>query len=351
MKSVAAIHTQHGAPLTVDEIEIPDPRPDQVIVKMFSSGVCHSQLHQMHNPDTKTPGVLGHEGTGIVTHVGSDVTHLKEGDHAIVTWVRRDPVQGRGGSEPTGVTYLEEPVIGSVYTWARDVLTTEQLVVPIPKSAPTDISCIVGCAVLTGGGAVMHTAQVRPGNSVAVIGVGGVGISAVQMASILEAYPVIAVDLDDAKLEYARMMGATHTVNASKVDPIEAVQEISGGGVDYAFDAIGLQITNEQILPMTRGGGSGADNHGGMAVLIGMPAKQMTIDPGLLMYHQRTYRGSLGATYPEKDFPMYLRWYEEGKLKLDEMVTRRYRLEDINQACDDLQAGLITGRAIIDYTD
>jgi Zn-dependent alcohol dehydrogenase len=351
MKSVAAIHTRHGAPLTVDEIEIPDPRPDQVIVKMFSSGVCHSQLHQMHNPDTSTPGVLGHEGTGIVTHVGSDVTHLKEGDHAIVTWVRRDPVKGRGGSEPTGVTYREEPVSGSVYTWGRDVLTTEQLVVPIPKSAPTDISCIVGCAVLTGAGAVMHTAQVRPGNSVAVIGVGGVGISAVQMASILEAYPVIAVDLDDDKLEYARKMGATHTVNASKVDPIEAVQEISGGGVDYAFDAIGLQITSEQILPMTRGGGSGADNHGGMAVLIGMPAKQMTIDPGLFMYHQRTYRGSLGATYPEKDFPMYLRWYEEGKLKLDDMVTRRYRLEDINQACDDLQAGLITGRAIIDYTD
>ena len=351
MKSVAAIHTQHGAPLTVDQIEIPNPRPDQVIVKMFSSGVCHSQLHQMHNLNTQTPGVLGHEGTGVVTHVGSDVTHLKEGDHAIVTWVKRDPVKGRGASGPTGVTYREEPVSGGVYTWGRDVLTTEQLVVPIPKSVPTDISCIVGCAVLTGAGAVMHTANVRPGNSVAVIGVGGVGISAVQMASILEAYPIIAVDLDDAKLEYARMMGATHTVNASNVDPIEAVQELSSGGVDYAFDAIGLQITSEQILPMTRGGGSGADNHGGMAVLIGMPAKQMTIDPGLFMYHQRTYRGSLGATRPEQDFPMYLRWYEEGKLNMDEMVTRRYRLEEINQACDDLQAGLITGRAIIDYTE
>jgi Zn-dependent alcohol dehydrogenase len=170
------------------------------------------------------------------------------------------------------------------------------------------------------------------------------------MANLLLAYPIIAIDLDDEKLEYARRMGATHTVNASDVDAVEAVQEISGGGVDYAFDAIGLQITNEQILPMTRGGGSGADNHGGMAVLIGVPGEQMTVNPRLFFGGQRQYRGSLGATRPEQDFPMYLRWYEEGKLKLDEMVTRRYRLEEVNQACDDLQAGLITGRAIIDYT-
>ena len=137
MKTSAAIQTGFGSPPIVDDLELPDPGPGQVILKIFSTGVCHSQLHQMHNPDTSTPGVLGHEGTGIVTHVGSDVTHLKEGDHAIVTWVRRDPVKGRSGSEPTGVTYREEPVSGSVYTWGRDVLTTEQLVVPIPKSTPT----------------------------------------------------------------------------------------------------------------------------------------------------------------------------------------------------------------------
>ena len=351
MRSVAAIHTGHGKPLTIDEIEIPDPRPDQVIVKLFSSGICHSQLHQMRSPATETPATLGHEGAGVVTHVGSDVTHVKEGDHAIVTWVPRTPVRGRIAGKPTGVTYREEPVSGAVYTGGRDVLTAGQLVVPMPKSAPKDLSSIVGCAVLTGAGAVMHTARVRPGDSVAIIGVGGVGISSVQMASLLLAYPIIAVDLDDEKLEYARRMGATHTVNASNVDPVEAVQEISGGGVDYAFDAIGLQITNEQILPMTRGGGSGADNHGGMAVLIGVPGEQMTINPRLFFGGQRQYRGSLGATYPEQDFPMYLRWYEEGKLKLDEMVTRRYRLEDINQACDDLRSGQITGRAIIDYTE
>ncbi|MEE8364136.1 MAG: zinc-binding dehydrogenase [Dehalococcoidia bacterium] len=349
MKSVAAVHTRHGQPLTVDEIEIPDPGPDQVIVRLFSSGICHSQLHQMRNPDTETPFGLGHEGTGVVTHVGRDVTHVREGDHAIVTWVRREPARDRPASPPTGVTFREEPLNGAVYTWGRDVLTSEQLVVPISKDAPTDVSCIVGCAVLTGAGAVMHTANVRPGNSVAIVGVGGVGISSVRMASILEAHPIIAVDLADEKLEFARRMGATHTINASTTDPVEAVLELSDGGVDYAFDAIGLQITNEQILPMTRGGGAGADNHGGMAVLIGIPGEQMTINPRLFFGGQRQYRGSLGASRPEEDFPMYLRWHEEGKLRLDEMITRRYPLEEINQACDDLQSGRITGRAIIEY--
>lgn len=349
MKSIAAIHLSHGQKLVVDEIEIPDPRPDQVIVKLASSGVCHSQLHQMNNPDLPRPLVLGHEGTGIVTHVGSDVDHVKEGDKAIVTWVPRTPVRGRSTGGPSGVTYREEVLNGGVYTWGEDVLTSGELVVRVPADTPSDISCIVGCAVLTGAGAVMNTAKVRPGDSVAVYGVGGVGLSAVQMASILEAYPVIAVDINAEKLEFAREFGATHVVNASEVDPIQAIQDLTNGGVDYAFDAIGLRVTNEQILPSTRGGGSGADNHGGMAVLIGMPGKEMTIDPGLFMYHQRQFRGSLGATYPDKDFAMYLRWYKEGKFPLDKMVTRRYALEDINQACDDLESGNIAGRAIIEY--
>ncbi len=351
MKSVAAIDTGHGKPLTVDEIEIPDPQPDEVLVKLFSSGVCHSQLHQMHNPEMKRPMLLGHEGTGVVTQIGNNVGHVEEGDHVIVTWVPRTPVKGRPQSPPSGVTYHEEPVHGPVYTWARDVLTTEQLVVKIPRDAPTDVTCIVGCAVLTGAGAVLHTAGVRPEDSVAIFGIGGVGVCAVQMASILGAHPIIAVDLDDSKLEFAKEMGATHTVNASKVDAVEAVIGLSGGGVDYSFDAIGVQVTTEQILPVTRSGGPGAENHGGMAILIGMPAPdaRTTVWPGHFMFHQRQYRGSLGATLPEREFPMYLRLYKEGRLKLDEMITRRYRLEDINQACNEPEAGQIQGRSIIEY--
>ena len=349
MRTRAAIDIAYGQPLLVDELEVPDPNPDQVVVKLFSSGICHSQLHQMHTRDASRPRVLGHEGTGVVTHVGTGVKHLKEGDHAIVTWVPRTPIRGRSTPVPSGVTYHEEPIPGSVYTWGEDVLVNGEYVVPITMDDPVDVSCIVGCAILTGAGAVMNTAKVRPGDSVAVYGVGGVGLSAIQMAAILEAYPIIAVDLRADKLDFAKEFGATHGVNASEVNPVEAIVDITGGGVDYAFDAIGLRTTNEQILPSTRGGGPGADNHGGMAVLIGMPGNEMTLDPRLFMSEQRQFRGSLGAAYPEKDFPLYLRWHREGKFPLDKLVTRRYKLDQINEACDTLNAGDILGRAIIEY--
>ena len=350
MKSRAAIQTVLDGRLTVDDIEVPDPQPDQVIVKLFSTGVCHSQLHQMHDPEHRRPLTLGHEGTGVVTHVGRDVGHLKEGDHAIVTWVPRTPIVGRPERIPTGATYREEPVSSVlVYTWAEYSLSNGEYVVPISKDEPVDVSSIVGCAVLTGAGAVLNTAKVRPGDSVAIFGVGGVGMSAVRMAAILEASPIIAVDLVDEKLEFAKEFGATHGVNASKEDPVEAIVEISGGGVDFAFDAIGVRAATEQILPATRGGGPGADNHGGMAVLIGIPGSEITLDPRLFMFSQRQFRGSLGATYPEKDFPMFLRWHREGKFPLDKLVTRRYKLDEINEACDALEAGEILGRAIIEF--
>src|SRR5581483_8963599 len=212
--------------------------------------------HQMHNHSLGRPLLLGHEGTGVVSRIGSNVTHLKEGDQCIVTWVPRTPSRGPMGRQMTGALYKGQAAHGNVFTWARDVQTSKELVVPIPKEHPRDLSCIVGCAVLTGAGAVLHTAQVRPGQSVAIFGVGGVGLSAIRAAAILEAYPIIA--LDDKKLEFARSFGATHTVNASRnIDPVEAIQDITRGGVDYAFDAIGRQVTIEQILRAVRPGGDG----------------------------------------------------------------------------------------------
>ena len=350
MKSKAAIQTAPDARLVIDELEVPGPKPDQVIVKLRSTGVCHSQLHQMHDAELARPIVLGHEAAGVVTHIGRDVAHLKEGDHAIVTWVPRAPARGPLPRIPSDATYREEVVNQvRVFTWAEDTLTDAEYVIPISKEYPTDVSSIVGCAVLTGAGAVMNTARVRPGDSVVVFGVGGVGLSAITMAAILEAYPIIAVDLQEDKLRFAEEFGATHTVNASEVDPVEAVLDVSGGGVDFAFDAIGVRATTEQILPATRQGGPGADNHGGMAVLIGLPGREMTLDPKHFMYFQRQYRGSLGATYPEKDFEMFLRWHKEGKFPLDKLVTRRYGLEQINEACDALAAGEVLGRAIIEF--
>ena len=349
MRSRAAIQTVVDQPLIVDEIEIPDPLPHQVVLKLSASGVCHSQLHQMHGEEYPRPTVFGHEGVGVVTHVGRDVRHLAEGDHAIVTWVPRTPIVGRKELVPTGVTYREELLHGGVYTWGEDALAKGDAVVKIEAEQATPESSIVGCAVLTGAGAVLNTAGVRPGDSVAVFGVGGVGLCAIQMAALLHAYPIIAVDLMDEKLEFAKEFGATHVVNASEVDAVEAVTELSGGGVDYAFDAIGLAVTNQQILSATRAGGHGADNHGGVAVLIGIPNTEITVDPMLFVLHQKQYRGSLGATYPDKDFAMFLRWAQEGKFPLDKMVTRSYNLDDVNRACDDLESGQIFGRAILKY--
>ncbi|MFT5391475.1 MAG: Zn-dependent alcohol dehydrogenase [Gammaproteobacteria bacterium] len=348
--TLAAVQTEQNGPLVVEELVLPDPAPDQVRVKLLSSGVCHSQLHQMHNPALGRPLLLGHEGTGIVIDVGADVTHVKEGDKCIVTWVPRVPLDGPSVPKPTGALFRGELATGPVYTWSQHVLTSGSLVVAIPQEHPSDLSCIVGCAVLTGAGAVLNTAKVRPGQSVAVFGAGGVGLSAIKAASMLEAYPVIAVDLDDEKLEFAKAFGATHTINASgNADPVAQIKDLTNGGVDFAFDAIGVRQTCEQILPATRAGGVGADNHGGMAVLIGLPPKEININPELILYGQRTYRGSLGATYPDRDFPMFLRWHKEGKFPLEKLITRRYTLDQINEACDDLHSGRILGRAIIEY--
>ncbi|MBG94687.1 MAG: alcohol dehydrogenase [Chloroflexi bacterium] len=351
MKTNVALQLANQGKLEICEVELPAPQDGQVVVKLFSSGVCHSQLHQMHNANLPRPMALGHEATGVVVQVGKSVNHVKEGDHVIVTWVRRTPVRGMPVNAPSGATYKGETVHGAVYTLAEDVLVDANYVVPILNEYPTDVTCIIGCAVLTGAGAVLYTAKVQPGQSVAVYGVGGVGLCTIQTAAIVNAYPIIAVDLSDDKLAMAKEFGATHTVNASNTDPIKAIHEITGGGADFAFDAIGVRITNEQILPSTRAGGSGASNQGGVAVLIGLPNtdESMAIPPRQFVGGQRQYRGSLGATYPDTDFPMFLRWFKEGKFPLDKLVTQRYPLSQVNEAYTALQNGDILGRAIIEY--
>ena len=353
MKTRAAVLTAYNEPLVIDEVELPAVGPDDVAVKLISSGVCHSQLHELNGSlNEPLPMVLGHEGTGVVMAVGAHVNHVKEGDHAIVTWVRRHPdltMQDRG---PLGASHRGTPLFAQhrVHTWSEHVVTEGEHVVGIADDAPTDLSCIIGCAVLTGAGAVQHTAGVRPGDSVAVIGAGGVGLSAIWMASVLEAYPIIAADLRDDKLEMARQFGATHLVNARNEDPVAAIKELTNGGVDYAFDTIGVRATSEQILAATRPGWVGPSSKGGTAVLVGVPAeREMTINPMLVMPFQRTYTGSHGASDADRDFPMFLRLYAEGKFPLDKLVTDRYRLEQINEACDALRAGDVMGRAILEY--
>jgi Zn-dependent alcohol dehydrogenase len=351
MKSRAAIQVEHGGPLVIDEIDVPEPDPNQVLVRNLASGICYSQIHQRRSPGLPRPMGLGHEGTGVVMHVGSGVSHVKEGGHVISTWVPRTPIKGLPTSQPTGATYHGQPLVadGDVYTWSEHMVTFADKVVPMAASEPADITCLIGCAVLTGAGTVLNTARVQAGQSVAVFGAGGVGLSAIGAAAIVGAAPVIAIDLDDHKLEFAKEFGATHTVNASQADPVQAVRDFTGGGADYALDAVGAPATMVQILQAAKQGGPRAGNQGGLAVLLGIPFADVTMDLNQVVLYQRRYCGSLGATDPDRDCALFLDRTREGKFPLAKLVTDRYRLEQVNEACDALTQGQVLGRAIIEY--
>jgi Zn-dependent alcohol dehydrogenase len=342
-------------PLEVVSLNLPDPGPHQVVVKQFASGICHSQLHQMHNR-TGQPVVLGHESTGVVLAKGKAVSHVREGDRVFVTWVPRDPVLGaERRPEPT---VLDLPsggqARGGVFTWADHTLADELYVVPFPGGVDTSVTSIIGCAVMTGAGAVYHTAGVKKGQSVAVFGVGGVGLSAIAAAKVVEADPIIAVDLDDAKLDMARRFGATHGINAGSVDAVEAIRAMTGGdhgvaGVDFAFDCIGVRTTMEQILPAVRNGLLGVST-GGTAVLVGVPQTPVELNARDLLISEKKYIGSIGGSCrPDVDFPMFVRWFKEGDLDLNALVTARYRLDDINEATTALERGQVAGRAIMEF--
>lgn len=350
------------APLRVEEINLPDPGPNQVLIKQFASGICHSQLHQIHRP-RRTPVILGHESTGVVLKKGSQVDHVKEGDIVLVTWVPRDAA--RAGAPPERAT-LEvsdgTAVSGEkVFTWADHTLADQQFVVKADPSIKKDVTSIIGCAVMTGAGAVIHTAGVRPGESVAIFGVGGVGLSAVVGARMAGAGLIIAVDLSDEKLEFAKKFGATHCINAGQTDPIQEIHKLTQrqgqftfldrpvSGVDYAFDCIGVAKTMGQIAPACRSGRFGA-NTGGTAVLVGVPSTTVELNALDMLLNEKKFIGSFaGSCSPDRDFPMFLKWHAEGNLDLESMVTARYKIDQINEATTALEKGEIQGRAILEF--
>jgi Zn-dependent alcohol dehydrogenase len=347
--------------LRIEELKLPDPGPYQVVVKQFASGICHSQLHQMHR-DKPAPAILGHESTGIVLAKGKSVTHVKEGDEVMVTWVPRDAERTARRPEAASLELPDGTTArGGVFTWADNTIADEQYVVKINFGANKDVTAIIGCAVMTGAGAVMYTAGVQKGQSVAVFGVGGVGLSAITAAAVIGADPIIAVDLDQAKLDFAKKFGATIGVNASEGDPVATIQELTRSttdftmagtpvsGVDFAFDCIGVRKTMEQILPSVRGGVLGKSS-GGTAVLVGVPQTPVELNASDLLINEKKYIGSIGGSCrPDRDFPIFMRWYKEGDLDLDALVTTRYRLDQIQEATDALAAGKIAGRAIMEF--
>ena len=357
-----AILPEGSDTLRVDEITLPDPGPHQVLVKIFSTGLCHSQLHEIHEHRTNDV-MLGHEATGEILAAGAEVDHVVMGDRVIIGGIPRTIEAPTRRPESARVEEAGGRVAlcQGVYTWADHVLLDELYVVKVPGDTRPDVSCVVGCAVMTGAGAVVNTAKVRAGQSVAIFGAGGVGLCTIAAARIAGADPIIAVDLADEKLEAAKRHGATHLVNASNEDAVEAVRALTrsdterdmaglpAAGVDVAFDCIGTDVTARQILPATRTKPLGVDGQG-QAILVGIPADDFPVSPLDLFLHEKKLTGTLaGSCRPDRDIPLFLEWFERGELDLDALVTRRYTLDDINDAIAALSKGEIEGRAIIEF--
>jgi Zn-dependent alcohol dehydrogenase len=310
----------------------------------------------------ENPVLLGHESTGVVTKTGEAVSHVKAGDIVLITWVPRKPLEA--GVPPAGVELAVKEGIAktrTVFTWADVTLADQQYVVKADPGIARDITAIIGCAVITGAGAVLNTANVQPGQSVVIIGVGGVGLCAVAAAKEVRANPIVAVDLNDVKLELAREYGATHTINATREDAVEAIHALTRepgaysfaktpvSGADYVFDCVGLPQTIEQMLATCRKGQVSV-RRGGVAVLVGLPVKTIKLNGMDLIINQISLLGSVaGSCVPDRDFPLFLGWHDQGKLDLETLVTHRFKLDEINQAVAAMEAGEITGRAIIEF--
>jgi S-(hydroxymethyl)glutathione dehydrogenase / alcohol dehydrogenase len=358
----AAVLREFGQPLVIEELELDPPKTGELQVRMAASGVCHSDLHvaQGVHP-TELPVVLGHEGAGIVEQVGPGVVGLAPGDHVLLTWL---PYCGHcrscAGGWPNRCentawydATLEDGTCrfhaGSspvhhynTSSFAERSVVPARTAVKVDPSLPLTELALMGCAVMTGVGAVINTARVRPGDRVAVVGCGGVGLNVVQGARIAGASTIVAVDVVDEKLELARELGATAVVNASHGDPVASVHELVPGGVDHAFEALGRPATIETTLALT--------GRGGQAVLIGMapPDARVGLDALTTTLEERCVRGSwYGSCVPLRDIPLLVELYRDGHLRLEPLITT-CTLDGVNEAFARMEAGE-TARSVIVY--
>ena len=366
MKARAAVLFEVGKGLELCDIDVEDPQQGEIMVRMVSGGICHSDLHIMTGHlFGPVPSVLGHEGAGIVEKVGPDVTSLKPGDHIIPLWRlscgvceycsdSRPALCAEGtqirmtgrfldGSTRFKFDGREIKHFAGVSTFSEYSIMPEGQALKIPEDFPLDIACLLGCGVITGVGAVFNCARVKPGSSVVVIGTGGIGLNIVQGAAIAGAEKIIAVDVLDNKLEFAKQFGATHVVNAASQDPIEYIKDLTGGGADYAFEAIGSPETIRQTFDSIK--------KRGMAVAVGVTPMQteVTVPIMSLVFEEKILTGSLyGSARPWIDIPKLIALYKAGKLKLDELLTRRYPFDQINEAFAALERGEVA-RSVVTF--
>lgn len=360
----AAVLYESFQPLTVEDLELETPRQHEVLVKLTASGVCHSDLHYMKGDrEHPMPVVLGHEGAGIVEEVGPSVTYAQPGDHVVLSFVptcgrcnycvkgRQNLCEARyqlKGKMLDGTTRLrngsqEIHHFNGLSTFGEYAVVPEDSLVKIRDDAPLDRVALIGCGVATGVGAVINTAKVTPGSSVVVIGAGGVGLNVVQGAVLAGAEAIIAVDIHGAKLEHALQFGATHLVNAATEDVVESVKDATRGEMaDYAFEVIGSTDAINQALDTTKRGGTT------VAVGVAPAGAELIIDPDFLHLDRVLMGCTYGSCYPRADMPMLVDLYMARRLKLDELITATFRIDQINTAFEMLDQGEVA-RSIIRY--
>ncbi|WP_269715995.1 Zn-dependent alcohol dehydrogenase [Caulobacter sp. NIBR2454] len=359
----AAVLREVGKPLSIEQVAIGKPGPHEVLIRTVAAGVCHSDLHFVEGSyPHPLPAVLGHESAGVVEAIGSEVRTVKVGDHVITCLSafcghcehcltghmslcvspetrRKKEDEPRLYREDLAAPRMNQFL--NLSSFAEYMLIHEHACTSIRKDMPLDRACLIGCSVMTGVGAVIHTSTVRPGETVAVIGCGGVGLAAVNGAALAGAGRIIAIDRVPAKLELAKKFGATDVINAADTDPVKAVQDLTGGGVHHSFEAIGLKITAEQSFKMLR--------RGGTANIIGMiPVGTMIELHGPDFLGEKKIQGSyMGSNRFPVDMPRLVDAYMAGKLNLDDLISRRIKLEDVNDAFEELKRGELARSVIM----
>jgi S-(hydroxymethyl)glutathione dehydrogenase / alcohol dehydrogenase len=354
----AVLFSGTSGQVDVEDVDLDGPGPGEVRVRIAATGVCHSDLHIIRNEwPLPVPMVLGHEGSGVVTELGSGVTDLDIGDHVVLSWVApchkcRYCLSGHVARctvamnlvAPNGVLHDGTSRIRrngdtifhyqGVSSFADEAIVPASGAIRVRKDAPLDVICLIGCAIATGVGAVTNTAQVESGATVVVIGCGGVGLSVVQGARMAGAGRIVAVDVQPQKVELATTLGATDTIDASQTDPVAALKAILPDGADYAFDAIGKIATTEQAIAML--------GMGGAAVVVGLPeaGAKASFEPlALAEADQRILGSNYGSVRPAIDFPVLVDQYMSGELKIDELVSARRPLAEAAAALDELATG------------
>ncbi|HEY5071825.1 MAG TPA: Zn-dependent alcohol dehydrogenase [Caulobacteraceae bacterium] len=356
----AAVLREVRTPLQIEDVRIGKPGPREVLIRTAAAGVCHSDLHFIEGSyPHPLPAVLGHESAGVVEQVGSEVCTVKPGDHVITCLsafcghceycltghmsLCVSPETKRGAADEPRLSSEkgEMQQYLNLSSFAEQMLVHEHACVTIRNDMPLDRAALIGCGVLTGTSAVFHTAKVSPGETVAVIGCGGVGLAAINGAAIAGAGRIIAIDMSKSKDNMARHFGATDFICAAEGDPVTQVLEATKGGVQHAFEAVGMKKTTEQAFGMLR--------RGGTAYVIGMiPIGQSVEIPGYAFLGEKKLVGSLmGSNHFPVDMPRLVDMYLAGKLKLDDMISRRIKLEEVNDAFDEMKTGQIARSVIV----